>query len=281
MPVANLDSYQTVAVRVRATAPGLRRLAGGLKQQLDARLAQQCTGFQEVPPDAQGVDMMVDLNLTAANRGGTGPIRNMSQENVETLLVLSDGSTGELLGTSRIHGQSSGLQQGIGSPEAEAVGVVAKAVADVLVTSGCTGPRKPKPPLPVVATNPPSGGSDGGTTTGPGPGPGPTPPPGPGSSAPPPAPTPDPQVLAKAEALNDSGKDKLRSADVPGALADFQQATTVLADARYEFNVCLAFEAEQSWNDAIGACKQAQGMSPKAELVVKINARLDLLQHHQ
>jgi hypothetical protein len=274
MPVANLQSFQTVAVRVRARAPQLRGLAGGLKQQLEARLATQCTGFQEVPPNSQGVDIMVDLNVTAANRGGTGVIRNMSQENVETLLVLSDGSTGELLGTAHIHGQSSGLQQGGGSPEGEAVAVVAKAVADVLVTSGCVGTRTPKPVPTVVADVTPPNGSD--STTPPPPGP------GPGSGAtPPPATAPDPTILAKAEALNDSGKDKLRSADVPGALADFQSANTTVADARYEFNVCLAFEAEQSWNDAIGACKQAQGMNPKAELVVKINARIDLLQHHQ
>jgi hypothetical protein len=273
MPVANLQSYKTVAVRVRATAPGLRGIAGGLQRALDGRIAAQCNGFQEVPPDQQGVDVMIDLNVTAANRGGTGVIRNMSQENIETLLVLSDGGTGELLGTARIHGQSSGIQQGVGSPEGEAVGVVAKAVADLLATSGCAGERvvrvePPPPPPPTGGTSQPPNGSDGAPS-----------PPGQGSPTQPAV--ADDATRAKAEGLNDQGKDKLRSADVAGALEMFQQANSMAPDPRYEFNVCLAFEAEQSWNDAIGACKQAQSMSPKPELVVKITARLDLLQHHQ
>ena len=82
-------------------------------------------------------------------------------------------------------------------------------------------------------------------------------------------------------ALNEQGKDKLRSADIAGALAAFQQANTLLPDARYEYNVCLAFEAQQQWDQATASCQKARAMNPEARLVTKIDHRLELLQHHQ
>jgi hypothetical protein len=107
-------------------------------------------------------------------------------------------------------------------PETEAIDVVAKTIAELLAKSGCTGPRvaKVEPPLPP-------------------PGPGSTVDVG-GSGAP-----PDESYRAEAEALNEQGKDKLQNADMPGALASFQQAVVLLPDARYQFNVCLTFEAEE------------------------------------
>src|SRR5262249_36595433 len=100
---------------------------------------------------------------------------------------------------------------------------------------------------------------------------------GSGSAAPP----PDETHRAEAEALNEQGKDKLRSADIPGALAAFQRANELVPDARYEYNVCLALEAQERWDDATAACRKARSMNPQPMLVTKIDHRLDLLQHHQ
>ena len=86
---------------------------------------------------------------------------------------------------------------------------------------------------------------------------------------------------AEAEALNEQGKDKLRSADITGALASFQQAVVLLPDPRYEYNVCLAFEAQQQWDQATASCQKARSMNPEARLVTKIDHRLELLHNHQ
>jgi hypothetical protein len=255
--------HGVAALRVRATSAPLQRLAQGLERDVASRLQQQCNFTQLVAANTPGVDVLVDLNVTGAGRGGTGVIRNSSLITVDSLLVLSDGASGELLGTARIHGESSGVIMPGRSPEGEAVDIVGKAVVDLLAKSGCAGARVPKPQPP-----PPPQGSD--TTQ-------PPPPPQGSDSAPPPE-----TNRADAEALNDQGKEKLRGADLDGALNSFQQAYAMLPDARYEYNVCLALEAQQQWDAASTACHQARGTNGvKAELVVKIDARLTLLQNHQ
>jgi hypothetical protein len=253
MPVANLQSYRTVALRVKSTAFASQGQAMLLESQVLEKLHQKC-GFEQVGrASTTPADVMLDLNITGTGRGGGGWITNSSVATIDTLLVLSDGQNGELLGTARIHGKSSGMIVNSSVPENEAVEVVATTVADLLAKSGCSGPRtRPEPPPP-----PPDTGS---------------------GSAPPP---PEEKHSAEAEALNEQGKDKLRSADIPGALAAFQRANTLAPDARFEFNVCLALEAQEKWNDAIAACKQARSMNPQAKLATKIDHRLDLLQHHQ
>jgi len=47
------------------------------------------------------------------------------------------------------------------------------------------------------------------------------------------------------------------------------------------FNMCLALEAQEQWDSAIGACRQARGMNPDAKLAERIDHRIDLLQHHK
>jgi len=261
-PVANLQSFHTVGLRVRAAAS----YANFLQRQLLGYLRQQCS-FEQIVQAGPGADLIIDLNVTGSHRGG-GVISNASQATVDTLLVLSDGPSGELLGTARIQGKSSGMIVNGSSPEGEALNIVAKTVADVLATSGCSGPRvarneTPPPPPPDSGSAAP-----------------PPPPPDSGSAAPPP-PARDESHRQDAEALNEQGKDKLRSADIDGALAAFQQANTLLPDAKYEFNVCLAFEAGEKWNDAMSACRQARGMSPEPRLLVKIDARISLIQKRQ
>src|SRR5262249_25742800 len=151
------------------------------------------------------------------------------------------------------------------NPDAEAIDAIAKAVVDVLGKSGCAGPRvaRVEPAAP-----PPNPGSAA-----------PLPPdPGTGSAAPPP---PDESHRAEAEALNAQGKDKLQNADMQGALVSFQQADSLLPDAKYEFNTCLAFEALEQWDNAMAACRRARGRNPDQRLLTKIDHRLDLLSHHQ
>jgi len=264
MPVANLQSYHTVALHVRSTAFASQGLATFLERSLTAQLRQKC-GFDAVGRETPA-DVVLDLNITQAGRGGDGILRNQSQATIDTLLVLSDGQSGELLGTARIHGKSSGVIINGGSPETEAVDVVAQTIADVLAKSGCSGPRvarvEPPPPPPEGSDTPPP------------------PPPPHGSNTPPPPPV-DESHRAQAEALNDQGKQKLISADVPGALAAFQQAVQVLPDPRYQFNVCLALEAQEQWDPAVSACRQAKTMNPQPALAAKIDGRIDLIQHHQ
>lgn len=263
MPVANLQSYRTVALRVRSTAFAAQGQAMFLENATLDKLQKQC-GFERVGrADSGPADVVLDLNITNTGRGGGGFISNENQATIDTLLVLTDGVNGELLGTARIHGQSSGMIVNGAPPENEAVDIVAKTVADLLAKSGCKGPRiaRTEPPPP------PGPGSGSGSTE-------PTPP-GPGSAA------PDESHRAEADELNKQGSEKLQRADLAGALATFQQANSLLPDARYEFNVCLTYEALEQWDNALAACRQARTMNPQAKLVAKIDHRLDLLAHHQ
>lgn len=259
MPVASLQSYRTVALRVHSTAFAAQGLAMFMQQAVLNRLRLQC-GFEQIDPSGQArADIMLDLNVTKTGRGGDGWISNGNLATIETLLVLTDGQAGEIIGTATIHGKSSGIVINGESPENEAIDAVAQSIGSLLARSGCSGPRIAKaapPPPPPPNPNPP--------------------PPGPGSAAP-----PDESHRADAEKLNDQGKEKLYGADIPGALAAFQQANTLLPDPRYEFNVCLALGVQQQWDPALAACRQARGMNPDAALAAKIDHRVELLQNHQ
>jgi hypothetical protein len=263
MPVANLQSYRTVAVRVRSSTYTSQGMAAFLEASVQSKLQQRCGFEQIVQAGGAPADVLVDLTITAAGRGGSGWIRNNGVATLDSLLVLSDGQSGDPLGTARIHGQSSGMIVNNTSPENEALDVVAKSVVDVLASSGCSGPR-------IARTEPPPAP----TPAAPGPGPAPT------RDQPAPPPSTDESHRAEAEALNDQGKDKLRGADIAGALVAFQQANALVPDPRYEYNVCLAFEAQAQWDQALAACKQARGMNPQAKLVAKIDHRIELLQQH-
>ncbi len=262
MPVANLQSYRSVALRVHATAFAAQGQAMFLERSVLDKLHRQC-GFEQIGRDgATPADVVLDLNVTNTARGTNGLISNANVAQLDTLLVLSDGQSGELLGTARIHGQSSGLVIDGTPPESEAIDVVAKSIADLLARSGCSGPRiaRAEPPPPGPTGNDGSVGSAAST----------------GSAAP-----PDESHRAEADALNRDGGDKLRRADLAGALAAFQQANTLLPDPKYVFNICLTYEAQEQWDNALAACRQARGMNPPAVLAGKIDHRIDLLQHRQ
>jgi len=269
MPIANLQSYRTVAVRVKSTAFASQGVAVALESAVFDQLHRKC-GFEHAfRPGATPADVVLDLNITRAGHGGGGWVANENTATIETLLVLTDGPTGELLGTARIRGKSSGMIVNNGSPETEAVGVVAKTVADILAKSGCSGPRIARAEEPATPTGPGPGPGSGQGSAGQGSA-------DQGTTAP-----PDETHRAEAEAINEQGKEKLRSDDMPGALAAFQQANALAPDARYVFNICLVYATQEQWDKAIAACRQARGMNPQPKLVEKIDHRLDLLQHHQ
>lgn len=264
MPVANLQSYTTVALRVKSTAFASQGLATFLERAVQDKLGKQCA-FQ---PAASGApaDIVLDLNITHSGRGSSGFVTTTSSATVETLLVLSDGLDGELIGTAKIRGKSGGVIINNRPPENDAIDAVAKSVVDLLAKSGCGGPRiaRPepaKPPVTTVAAGSGSAGSGSGTTEEP-------------------PPPPDDARRAEADALNEEGKLKLRSADTAGALAAFQQAMSIAPDARYQFNVCLTFEAQEQWNSAIMACQKARTLNPQPALMAKIDNRLEKLQRH-
>jgi hypothetical protein len=255
MPVANLQSYRTVALRVHSSAYASQGLATTLESSVLERLRQTC-GFEQVAAaGTTPADVVLDLNITNISKGGTGWIRNENQVQVDTLLVLSDGQAGDLLGTATIHGKSSGTVINNAPQENEAVAVIAKTVAELLAKSGCSGPRVARAPVPPPETGSAAEGSA--------------------------APAVDESKRAEAEGLNDKGKERLFAADTAGALALFQQAMSVLPDPKYQFNVCVALGAQEKWDDAIAACKQARSMNPPASLAGKIDQRLDALQHRQ
>ncbi len=265
MPVANLQTYRSVGLSVRSTAFASQGIAMYLEGAVLQKLQKQC-GFEKVGRAGTGPnDVVLDLNITHSGRGGGGWVSNSGTAVIETLLVLSDGQTGDLLGTARIRGKSSGMIINGAPPENEAVEVVAKSVAELLAKSGCAGPRlaRAEPPPPNTGSGSGSGSDTGSGTQQ-------------GSGAPP----VDDAKRAQAEALNEDGKLKLRTADIPGALAAFQQANALVPDPRYQYNVCLTYEAQEQWANAINACKQARAMNPEPRLVAKIDKRLEMLAAH-
>lgn len=264
MPVANLQTYKTVALRVTAV-PQAQGQAYYLESSVLDRLHQVC-GFSCVGRyNGTPADLYLDLNVTGAGRGGGGIINNGNLATLDTLLVLTDGQSGDLIGSARIHGQSSQVAFNNNNPEQQAVDVVSKTIADMLAKSGCSGPRlaKATPPPPPQTGSASTTGSAAGSA----------------ESTP-----PDTEAhRAEADKLNEDGKTKFRTADLNGAIALFQQANQLAPDPRYVFNICLAYEALQQWPQATASCQQAKTMSPSPtpELQAKIDHRLDLLAHKQ
>lgn len=259
-PIANLQSYSTVAVRVSSSAFAAHGRAMYLEAAVLNALRQKCAFTNFTRAGSEPTDVLIDLNLTHVGRGG-GFMSNSSQATVEAFLVLSDGHNGDLLGTSKIRGKSSGIIVNNNQPENQAMDVMAQTIAETFVKSGCAGPRvaraEPPPPDTGTGTGDPATGdpATGDPTTTP----------------------PDENKRAEAEAINDQAKDTLRSGDMQGALAGFRKANDVYPDARYVFNMCLALEALEQWQNALAECQRARGMKPDERLLGKIDHRIQLL----
>jgi hypothetical protein len=261
MPIANMQSYRSVGLRVHSTAFAAQGQAMQLESSVVAKLQGRCSFDRVLSGQTAGADIMLDLNVVNAGRGSSGILSNGSTARLDTLLVISDGKDGELLGTARIHGESSGMIINNGSPELEAIDVVAKTVADVFWKSGCSGPRvaKAEPPTPPSTPDPTTTNTGSGSTE----------------------PAIDESHRAEAEKLNDDGKQKVFVADVQGALVAFQNAEALIPDARYEYNICSTLGLLEKWDAAIATCNKALDRHPKASLEAKLKQKIDLLQHHQ
>ncbi|MBL0219820.1 MAG: hypothetical protein IPQ07_38895 [Myxococcales bacterium] len=259
MPVASLGSYRTVSVRVHSSAFAAQGQAMYLEAQVLEKVRQKC-GFERVDrADGGAADVLIDLNITGTGHGGGGWVSNSSTATVDTLLVLTDGQDGQLLGAAKIRGKSSGMIINNAPPENEATGAVAKSVAELLAKSGCTGPRIAKVVDPVVT--PPDTGSGGS-----------------GSAAIAP---PDESHRAEAEAKNDLGKEKLYAADYAGALGAFQAAFSLVPDPKYQFSICIVFGVQEQWDTAVAACQKAKSMNPPPALAAKIDRRIEQLQQRK
>lgn len=261
MPVASLGSYRTVAVRVHSSAFAAQGQAMYLEAQVLEKLRQKC-GFERVDrASGEPADVVIDLNITGVGKGGEGWITSSSTATVDTLLVLTDGLDGQLLGAAKIRGKSSGMIVNNAPPENEATGAVAKSVADLLAKSGCTGPRIARVVDPGPIATPPN--------------------PNPGDGSATAVPPPDESHRKEAEAINDQGKEKLYAADYAGALAAFQRAFSLVPDPKYQFSICIVFGVQEQWDTAVAACQKARSMNPPPALAAKIDRRIELLQQRK
>jgi len=260
MPVASLQAFRTVALRVRNSTFASQGQTIALEQQVLQKLRKTC-GFEQVDrASGQPADVIIDLNITKTARGG-GFLSNTNVATVETLLVLTDSQDGQLLGTATIRGKSGGIVVNNASPENEAIEAIANSVADLLAKSGCSGPRiaRAAEPPPRIDDGAGSGSGSGSATT----------------------PPPDDNRLAQAEALNDQGREKLYAADLQGALSAFQRANQLAPDARFAFNACIVLNQLEQWDNAIAACTHAKSLDPAPALAAKIDNRLAQLRERK
>jgi len=126
MPIANLQTYRSIALRVHSTAFAAQGQAMQLESAVLQQMQQRCSFQQVAAAQAKSADLVLDLNIVNSGRGGGGFISNSSTARLDTLLVISGGQDGELLGTARIHGESSGMIINNAPPELEAIDIVAK-----------------------------------------------------------------------------------------------------------------------------------------------------------
>ena len=260
MPVANLQTYRTVALRVSAVQQAQGQ-AYYLESSVLDRLHRQC-GFEAVGrATGQPADLVLDLNVTARR-----PWRQRLDHQLEPRHARH---------AARPHRRPERRADRLG-PHPRPV------VADVgqQQQPGAAGRRRRRdddrrharqvrlhgPAHREGRTPPPPPNTGSGSADA-----------GQGSAA-----APDTEAhRADADKLNDDGKAKFRTADLDGAIALFQQANQLAPDPRYVFNICLAYEAQQQCQQATTSCQQARAMNPKPELPAKIDHRLDLLAHKQ
>jgi hypothetical protein len=276
-PVANLQPYRGLIVRgTRAGGRRMGRLATMLEHAAVARIRNHCA-FLDVHPASESDqggpdDLYLDVTVQRAFRGGIGIIQNESQATVDVKLVLSDGADQELIGAADIRGQSAGIVVGQETPEEEAINAVADSIAQILVRSGCTGPRvaRVRPTVHRPGQDQDPGETDPGGDE-PGEDPGSVELVSDGSGG----------AMAKAEKENEEGKRLFRSADVAGAKTHFLAAIKLQRDPRFVFNLCLAEEALNSLDAAVSTCKSVMGMKPDRALADKVKLRLKILSEKQ
>ncbi len=248
-PVANLQSYQNVLVRV-GSSPGLEQYTSILEFATADTVTKRCAFSRVVNPAQLGQvrpDLLVDLNIRQTARGGTGFIKNPNLATVNVTMVLSDGIDESLLGSAEIVGKSSAVGIDGADPENQALIAVAKRVTAILSKSGCVGQRVARVQAPVAPAEP----------------------------APQPGITPE--QLAQAEAANDEGKRLFRSAQIPAAKEQFIQAISIVPAPKYQFNLCLAHEALNEYDEATAVCQAIVTSGTEPRLTEKAQQRLTII----
>ena len=250
-PVADLKVYRKVLVRGQAG-----QMAAWQGEELANRTAAQLQalcGFDAVFTGAgdggrDDFDLIVDLNILAAGRGGGGIIQNPNLAVVDVAMILSDGLNDELLGSAQIRGQSSAVLVNGANPEQQALAVVSQEVGKILLKSGCGGPR-------IARTDPVE------------------------PEPPPKAEKPEvtEEQIAEAEAANSRGKELFRGAKVAEARAEFERAIQLNPDPRYIMNLCLAHEALNDFDTAIQTCERVIQAKPEPRLAKKAEQRIILI----
>ena len=263
-PVANLQSYGVVAVRGGEGSID-HRLTRQLVDQTILQLTGHCHFHQVVPMEQLGdqqPDLIIDLNIRGSSRGGSGLIQNANKAVVDVLVVLSDGINQDLLGTAWVSGESAAVMTGAESPESQAIGAVARELGQVLTRSGCTGQRVARAAEPPEGGGGEAGGGEGGGEAG-GEGTG-------GGGV-------DPERAAQAEALNDEGKKQFLAGEMEQALGTFQKAAGLVPDARYQLNICLAYEALKRYDDALATCEQVAAQTVNPRVAAKASDRIAII----
>ncbi len=248
-PVANLQSYQNVLVRV-GSSQGLERFTSVLEFATTDSIGQRCAFSRIINPTQVAQvrpDLLVDLNVRRTQRGGSGFIKNPNLATVNVTMVLSDGIDESLLGSAEIEGKSSAVAMDGADPENQALIAVAKSVSAILSKSGCEGPRVARAVEPVQPALPPQ---PAGVT---------------------------PELVAQAEAANNEGKRLFRAAEIAAAKAQFIQAIQIVADPKYQFNLCLAHEALNEYDFAVTVCQQVITAGTDQRLSEKAQQRLTII----
>lgn len=241
-PIANLRVYRVVGIRVAGSGAG-SRWTQELEQAVVQRVGSSCY-FDRVVSSAQlanaDADLIVDLNIQRVFRGGDGLIQNDNKAMMDVLLVLSEGSTEDLVGSVWIRGESSAVSVSGVVPERQALNVVAESVGKVLHASGCSLARiDPEP-----------------------------------ESEPEPDDGPVTDNVVEAERLNDEGKALFKAADINGAVAKFQAAAELAPDPRYYFNLCFSYEALKQFDEAQRQCQEVLDRHPTDRLRKKAEQRI-------
>lgn len=247
-----IGAYSSVMVRATA-APANDSEAQQIENIAAYRIRTLC-GYPTVltyrVSPTTPAELLVDLRIGSVERVGSGERAALGglagQARVALALDLIEVSSGSRVGAVQIEGLSSGGSAFAGTTE-EAIEQTVNRVQRFLADSGCQ-------------VHPPGYASAGPSTVSPG-----------GNVAPPGTQAPAGAGPAlQAEGLNQEGKDLYKAKSYAAAAEKFRAAATLVPDARYDLNLCLALKATKDWAGATTACERAsQSTSPELQAKAK------------
>ena len=256
-----IGAYSSVMVRATA-APANEAEAQQIENIAAYRIRTLC-GYPtvltyRVSPQTPA-ELLVDLRIGSVERVGSGERAALGglagQARVALALDLIEVTSGSRVGAVQIEGLSSGGSAFAGTTE-EAIEQTVNRVQRFLADSGC----QVHPPG-YAAAGPVTGPDAPGGNVAP-----------PGTQAPAGA-----GPALQAEGLNQEGKDLYKAKSYAAAAEKFRAAASLVPDARYDLNLCLALKATKDWPGATTACERAaQASSP--ELATKAKEHLAEIQ---